>query len=90
MESPYELQMNDPFVQYSLEEIKLMNEDEFALLMERHSKYVRDKHRLLQESNHQVPKFNTLEELMEYYDAIPLDDAINNWDSFFEENDNHK
>lgn len=79
MESPYDLHMNDPFSKYSLDEIKQMSEEDFASLMEESNRYVHEKHRILQESNHEVPKFNTIEELRAYYHCRPLDEAINSF-----------
>lgn len=84
MKSPYEFDMNDPMYKYTAEERRNMSLDEWLLLLEESNKYVREKHRRLQESNFKPPKFNSIEECMEYYDAIPLDEAINNWDKLFE------
>lgn len=84
------IDMNDPLFRYTIDEQRNMPLDEWLALLEESNEYVREKHRILQESHHEVPKFNTIEECMEYYNAIPLEDAINNWDSLFVDNDNNK
>lgn len=72
---------DDPFFQYSDEERQNMTEEEYCALIEEHNKYVRKNHMLLNEEV--PPKFNTIEELMEYYDAIPFDEAVNKLNELF-------
>lgn len=79
-----EFYMNDPLFKYTIEEQRNMPLDEWLLLLEESNMYVREKHRILQESHHEVPKFNTIEELRAYYQCRPLDEAINNWDKLFD------
>ena len=84
------LDMNDPFFQYTHEEKMQMTDDEFFALLEESNKYVEKKYSVLNEEQKSYPRFNSIEECMEYYDAIPLDEAINNCYKLFDENDNNQ
>lgn len=72
---------DDPFFRYSLEEKQRMSKEELDALIEEHNEYVRKKQSLLNEQA--PPKFNTIEELMDYYDAIPFDEAVNKMNELF-------
>ena len=76
------IDMNDPFFQYTDEEMDQMTDDEFFALLEERNRYVRKKHSILKETPR--PKFNSIEEYMEYYDAIPLEDVVNNLNKLFD------
>lgn len=80
-----EFYMDDPFFKYTIEEKRNMTEEEFGALLDESNEYVREKHRRLQESNIKPPKFNTIEELMEYYHAIPFEEAVNKLNKLFEQ-----
>lgn len=73
---------DDPFFRYSKEERKKMTREEYCALVEESNKYVRKKHCQINENI--APKFNTIEEIMDYYDAIPFDEAVNNMNKLFE------
>lgn len=79
------IDMGDPFFKYTDEERRNMTEEEYRALIRESNEYVREKHRRLRESKVKPPKFNTIEELREYYDAIPLEEAINNLNKLFEQ-----
>lgn len=72
---------NDPFFQYTNEERRNMTREEYCALIEEHNKYVRKKHSQLNEQK--PPKFNTSKELLDYYDAIPFEEAVNNMNKLF-------
>ena len=75
---------DDPFFKYTVEELSKLTEDDFCSLLEESNEYVRKKHSQLSE---QVPPiFNTVEELMEYYDAIPFEEAVNKMNELFNNN----
>lgn len=67
---------DDPFFKYSVEELQNMSREEFCAVIEESNEYVRKKYSQINEQI--IPKFNTIEELMAYYDCIPLDDMLNN------------
>ena len=82
---------DDPFFKYTNEERDKMTDDEFYTLLEESNACVEKKYRaLLNEGQKSYPRFNTIEECMEYYDAIPLDEMINNMNNLFDDNDNNK
>ena len=68
----------DPMLRYTHEEYATMPIEDFEAILQEHNKYVRQKYARLAESNEPEPEFNSIEELMEYYDAIPMEDVINN------------
>lgn len=73
---------NDPLFRYTREEKMKMTREEYCALLEERSKILRQENNNLNEQK--MPKFNTIEEFMEYYDAIPLDDVVNNLNKLFE------
>lgn len=75
--------MNDPLFKYTTEEKRNMTQEEFCALIRESNEYVEKQFGKLNEQK--PPKFNTIEELRAYYHCMPLDEAINNWDSLFED-----
>jgi hypothetical protein len=73
---------DDPFFRYTDEERMKMSREEYCALIEESNEYVRKKYSQLNEQ--EMPRFNTIKELMDYYEAIPLDDMINNMNKLFE------
>ena len=67
-----------PLSRYTIEDCANMPVEEFDRLLEEHNKYVERKYAILNESNEPEPEFNSIEEIMEYYDAVPMEDVINN------------
>ena len=65
---------NDPFYKYSKEERMNMTREEYCALIEMRNEYVRKKRSQINEQK--SPQFNTIEELMAYYDCIPLYDVF--------------
>ena len=49
----------------------------FDRLLDEHGAYLRKKYAILNENNEPEPEFNSIEELMEYYDAVPMEEVIN-------------
>ena len=82
--------MDDPFFKFTHEEKMQMTDDEFFDLLEEHNEYVDKKYSTLNEEQESYPKFNSIEECMKYYDAIPLDEFINNCHKLFDSNDNNQ
>lgn len=72
---------SDPLFQFTDEERRDMTREDYCTLIEEHNAYARNLFGKLNEGKE--PKFNTIEELMAYYDCIPLKDAINNLDQLF-------
>ena len=77
------LYSEDPFFQYTSEERRNMTQEEYCALMEQHNEYARKQFGKLNEQ--EMPRFNTLQELLEYYDAIPFEEAVNNMNKLFEQ-----
>ena len=73
-----------PLSKYTQEEIDRMTEEEFVALMEADNVWVRKHYTLLNESDKPRPKFNTIEELMKYYNAKPMEEVFNNISKLFE------
>lgn len=74
---------DDPLFKYSIEKCRKMTREEYCALVEEHNEYVHKKHSQINENI--TPKFNTIEEIMEYYDAIPLEDFFNNLKNLLDE-----
>lgn len=66
---------DDPFFRYTSEERRNMTQEEYCALIEERNEYVRKKFE--ESKNQEAPKFDTIEELMEYYDAIPFEEFVN-------------
>lgn len=79
----YDMYKDDPFFKYTDEERERMTAEEYCALIEESNEYVRWKHS--QPNTEQPPKFNTLQELLDYYDAIPFEDAIREMGKLFEQ-----
>lgn len=60
-----------------------MIQEEYCALIEQHNEYARKQFGKLNEQ--EMPRFNTLQELLEYYDAIPFEEAVNKMDNLFEQ-----
>ena len=67
-----------PLSRYTIEDCANMPVEEFDRLLREHGAYLRKKYAILNESNEPEPEFNSIEEFMEYYDAIPMEDVVNN------------
>ena len=67
-----------PLSRYTIEDCANMPVEEFDRLLEEDNEYLRQKYARLQESKKPRPTFNSIEEFMEYYDAIPMEDVVNN------------
>ena len=72
----------DPFFKYTLEEKCKMTREEFCALLRESNEYVRKKHSQLNEQK--PPRFNSAEELMAYYDAVPFEEAVKEMNKLFE------
>ena len=72
---------DDPFYRYTKEERMNMTREEYCALIEERNEFVRKKYTQINEQ--EIPRFNTIEEFMNYYDAIPLNDAVNNMNKLF-------
>ena len=79
-----------PLSRYTIEECANMPVEEFDRLLEEDNEYVERKYARLQESNEPRPTFNSIEEFMEYYDAIPMEDVVNNAYKMFGFDDSNK
>jgi hypothetical protein len=77
----YGIDYNDPFFKYSSEERRNMTEEEYGALLDAHNEYSEKKRMALNEQKR--PKFKTLQEVMDYYDAIPFDEAMNKLSKLF-------
>ena len=66
-----------PLSKYTIEECANMPAEEFDRLLDEHGAYLRKKYAILNENNEPEPEFNSIEELMEYYDAVPMEEVIN-------------
>lgn len=82
--------MNNPLSKYTIEECANMSPEEFDALLEADNEYIRQKYAKLNESEESKPIFSSIEEVMEYYDAIPIDEVLNNMDKMFNINDYYK
>jgi chaperonin cofactor prefoldin len=74
---------NDPLYRYSLEEIRNMSHEKFGDLLNEHNEYLEKRSMMLEEQK--TPEFKTLQEMIDYYEAIPFDKAMNNLDKLFDE-----
>ena len=79
-----------PLSRYTIEDCANMPVEEFDRLLEEHNKYVERKYAILSESKEPRPTFNSIEEIMEYYDAIPMEDVVNNAYKMFGFDDSNK
>ena len=79
-----DLDMNDPFFQYTHEEKMQMTDDEFFALLEESNEYVDKKYSALNEEQESYPRFDSIEELRAYYNCRPLDEVINNCYKLFD------
>lgn len=75
--------MGNPLSQYTIEECAKMSPEEFDALLEADNEYVRQKYAKSNEREESKPVFNSIEEVIAYYDAIPLDEVLNNIDKLF-------
>jgi hypothetical protein len=73
---------DDPFYRYTKEERMNMTREEYCALIEERNEFVREKYTQINEQ--EMPRFNTIEEFMNYYDAIPLDEFVNNTNKMFD------
>ncbi|MDE6050297.1 MAG: hypothetical protein K2G08_01310 [Paramuribaculum sp.] len=78
---------DDPFFKYTEEERRKITQEEYCALIEEHNKYARKKYKQSQLNEEVPPKFNTVEELLEYYDAIPFEEAVNKLNELFKRNE---
>jgi hypothetical protein len=76
---------NNPMFRYSIKEIQNMSDEEFGKLLDEHSEYLTKKYRTTL-NEQKRPEFKNLQEIMDYYEAIPFDEAMNNLDKLFVEN----
>lgn len=74
----------DPLLQYTIEEIRNLTEEEFKQVINEHNYYVLHKKEFLAENNEKIMNFSSLEELLKYYDAISMEEAINNLTKLFD------
>ena len=73
----------DPFFKCTDEEMKNMTKEEFCALIEESNEYVRN--HFGRRNEEEMPRFNTLQELLEYYDAIPFEEAVNKMNRLFDQ-----
>ena len=73
--------MGSPMSKYSIEECANMSPKDFDILLERHNEYVNQKSQLLNEET--LPQFNSIEEALQYYNALPLDAVLNKTSKLF-------
>ena len=64
-----------------------MSEEEFDAILEADNEYVRQKYEKKKASNEPRPTFNSIEEFISYYDAIPMEDVIKNAYKLFDLDD---
>ena len=76
-----------PLAKYTIEECANMSEEEFDAILEADNEYVRQKYEKKKASNEPRPTFNSIEEIMEYYNAIPMEDVIKNAYKLFDLDD---
>ena len=74
---------DDPFFRYTKEERMNMSQEEYCALIEARNGYVRKKHSQINEQK--SPRFNTIEELMTYYDCIPFEEFVKNANKLLDE-----
>jgi hypothetical protein len=79
----YGIDYNDPLFKYSPEERRNMTEAEYGALLDAHNEYLEKKWLTLNEQTR--PKFKTTQEMIDYYEAIPFDEAMNNLYKLFDE-----
>ena len=75
----------DPLLRYTREECSNMPHEQFEALLESHNEYVRNKYRMLTEQEGVDAKcdFNSIEELQEYFNCQPLQNALNDISKLF-------
>ena len=76
-----------PLSKYTIEECANMTHEEFIKLLKANNEYVRKKYEKRKASNEPRPTFNSIEEIMEYYNAIPMEDVIKNAYKLFDLDD---
>ena len=69
--------MKDPFQRYTHEDIEKMSLEEYGDLLDEHNEYVRQKYSHINEAQTTEPEFETLEEMIKYYNAKPWKDVLN-------------
>jgi hypothetical protein len=75
---------SNPMFRYSIKEIQNMSDEEYGALLDAHSEYFKKRYRTTL-NKQKKPEFKNLQEIMDYYDAIPFDEAMNNLDKLFDE-----
>jgi hypothetical protein len=73
---------NSPLYRYTDEERRNMTLEEYGALLNEQNKYMEEKEKLINEEK--LPKFNSLQEIMDYFHAIPFDEAVNKLNKLFE------
>ena len=73
---------DDPLFRYSDEELRKMTREEFCAILEERNDYINKKRNQINEEI--TPKFNSIEEIMDYYDCITFEEAINNLNKLLE------
>lgn len=81
------MENKSPLSKYTIEECANMPLEDFYELLDAHNEYVEQKYARLNENNEPEPEFNSIEEIMEYYNAIPMEDVIKNAYKLFDLND---
>ena len=81
------MENKSPLSKYTIEECANMPLEEFYKLLKADNEYVRKKHERLAASNEPEPEFNSIEEFISYYDAIPMEDVIKNAYKLFDLDD---
>ena len=74
----------DPFFKQTDEERRNMTQEKYCALIEESNEYVLHRHQFGIPNENDMSRFSTLQELLDYYDAIPLDEAINNCYKLFD------
>lgn len=67
-----------PLAKYTVEDCANMPREQFDALLEEDNAWVREHYARLNEREQPRPKFNTIEEVMEYYYAKPMEEVLNN------------
>ena len=75
--------MEDLLKDYSIEECANMPREQFNTLLEIHNQCFDEEVKLLREAKEMTTEFSSIEEIMKYYNAIPLDELINNGNKMF-------
>ena len=73
----------DPFFKYTDEERRNMTQEQYCALIEESNEYVRHRHQFETLNENEMPRFSSLQELLDYYDAIPFEEAVNNMNKLF-------